>query len=53
MSVYFGFIIWHAAVAYFHGVTIEQFAKFITWSKMLSYKIEKIISEFCFDISTK
>ena len=41
------------AVAYFDCVTIEQFTKFMMWRKVLSYKIEKIISKFCFDISTK
>ena len=53
MFVYFGFNIWHAAVAYFNGATIEQFAKFMTWRKVLSYKIQKIFSDFCFDHNTK
>ena len=53
MCVYFGFNIWHAAVAYFDGFTIEQFTKFMTWQKLLSYKIQKIIFDFCFDINTK
>ena len=51
--LYFGFNIWDAAVAYFDGVTIEQFTKFMTWRKVLSYVIQKIISDFCFDINTK
>ena len=25
----------------------------MTWEKVLSYKTQKIISDFCFDISTK
>ena len=53
MFVYFGFNIWHAPVAYFDDVTIEQFTKFMAWWKVLSYKIQKIISFFCFDINTK
>ena len=53
MFVYFGFNIWPADVAYFDGVTIEQFTKFMTWRKVLSCKIKKIISYFCCDISTK
>ena len=53
MFVYFGFNIWHAAVAYFDGVAIEQFTKFMTWREVLSYKIQKIIFDFCFDSSTK
>ena len=52
MFVYFGFNIWHAAVAHFDGVTIEQCTKFMTWRKVHSYMIQKIISDFCFDIST-
>ena len=52
MFVYFGFNIRHAAVAYF-CVMIEQLTKFMTWWKELSYKIQKKISDFCFDISTK
>ena len=53
MFVYFGFNIWHAAVAYFDGFTIEQFTKFMTWQKLLSYKIQKIIFDFCFDINAE
>ena len=53
MCVYFGLNIWHAAVAYFDGFTIEQFTKFMTWQKLLSYKIQKIIFDSCFDINTK
>ena len=53
MLVYFGFNIWYAAVAYFDGVMIEQFTKFMTWRKVLSYKIQKIIFDFCLDINTK
>ena len=49
MFAYFGFHIWHAAVAYFDGVTIE----FMTWQKVLSYKIQEIISDFFFDTNTK
>ena len=51
--VYFGFNISDAVVACFDGVTIEQITKFMTWQVMLSYKIQEIISNFCFDISTK
>ena len=51
--VYFSFNIWHAAVPYFDGVRIDEFTKFMTWKKVLSYKIEKIICDFCFDINTK
>ena len=51
--VYFGFNIWHAAVAHFDGVATEQFTKFMTWREGLSYEIQKIISNFCFDINTK
>ena len=53
MFVYFGFNIWHAAVACFDGVTIKQFTKFMTWRKVCSYKIQKIIPDIFFDISTK
>ena len=53
MFLYFGFNIWQAAVAYFDGVTVEQFTKFMKRGKVLSYKTQKIISDFCFDISTK
>ena len=53
MFVYFGFNIWYAAVAYFDDITIEQFAKFMALWKVLSYIIQKIISDFCFNISTK
>ena len=53
MFVYFGFDIWHAAVACFDGVTLEQFTKLMTWGKVLFYKTQKIISNFCFDISFK
>ena len=51
--MYFGFNIWHAAVAYFDDVVIEQFIKVMTWWEVLSYKIQKIILNFCFDINTK
>ena len=47
--VYFDFNIWHAAVAYYDGATIEL----MRWRKMFSDKIQKIISDFCFDTSTK
>ena len=53
MFVYFGFHIWHAAVAYFDGVTIEQFTEFTTWQKVLSCKIQEIISNFFFGTNTK
>ena len=53
MFAYFGFNICHEAITYFDGVTIELFTKFMTWRKVLSYKIQKIISDFCFDVSTK
>ena len=53
MFVYFSFNIWHAAVAYFDDVTVEQFTRLMAWGKVLSYKTQKIISDFCFDISTK
>ena len=53
MFVYFGFNIWYEAAAYFDGVAIEQFTKFMTWQEVLSYKIQKIISNFSFDINTK
>ena len=53
LFVYFGFDICQAAVAYFDDVTVEKFTKFITWEKVPSYKIKKIISDFCFDISSK
>ena len=33
MFVYFGFSIWHAAVAFFDGVATEQFIKSIRWGK--------------------
>ena len=49
----FLFNIWHAVVANLDGVTVEQFTKFMTWGKVLSYTTQKIISDFCFDISTK
>ena len=52
MFVYFDFNVWHAAVAYFDDVTVEQFTKLMTWGKVLSYKTQKIIFNFCFDIST-
>ena len=51
--MYFGFDIWHAAVAYYDGVAIEQLNKFMTWREMLSYKIQEIISNFSFDINNK
>ena len=51
--MYFGFNIWYAVVTYVHCVTIEQFNKFIMWGAMLSYKIQKRISDFCFDINSK
>ena len=35
MFVYFGFNTWNPAVAYFDGVTIEQFTKFMTWRAFL------------------
>ena len=47
------FNIWHAAVAYFDVVTVEQFTKLMTWEKVLFCKTLKIISDFYFDISTK
>ena len=50
MFVYSGFNIWHAAVAHFDGVMVEQFTKL---GKMLFYKTQKIISDLCFDISTE
>ena len=53
MFMYFGFNIWHAAVAYFDGLMPEQFNKFMKWQKVLSYKIREIISDFSFDINTK
>ena len=53
MFVYFGFNIWHAAVAYFDDVMVEQFTKFMAWWKVLSYKIQKITPFFCFDINIK
>ena len=53
MFVYFGFDIWHAVVAYFDGVTIEQFTKFMAWWKVLSFKIQKKFLDFCFDFGTK
>ena len=53
MFVYFDFNIWHAAVAYFDVVTVEQFTKLMTWEKVLFCKTLKIISDFYFDISTK
>ena len=37
----FLFNIWHAVVANLDGVTVEQFTKFMTWGKVLSYKIRK------------
>ena len=52
MFVYFSFNIWHAAVAYFDDVTVEQFTRLMAWGKVLS-KTQKVISDFCFDISTK
>ena len=51
--MYFGLNIWHAVVAFFDGVAIEQFTKFMTWREVFSYKIEKIISNFRFGINTK
>ena len=51
MFVYFGFTNWH--LGYFDGVAIEQFTKFMAWRKALSYKIQKIISDFYFDINNK
>ena len=51
MFVYFSFNNSH--VGYFDGVAIEQFTKFMTWRKVLSYKIQKIISDFYFDINNK
>ena len=53
MLVYFFFKVWDPAVAYFDGVTIEQFEKLMTRRKVFSYKIPKIISTFCFKIRTK
>ena len=50
MFMYFGFNIWHAAIAYFDGVTIEQFTKSMTWWKVVFYNIRKIFSDFCFGI---
>ena len=50
---YFSFNIWHAAALYFDGVTIELFTKFLAWEKAPSYKNEKIILDFRFDINTK
>ena len=44
MFVYFSFNNCH--VGYFDEVAIEQFTKFMTWRKVLSYKIQKIISDF-------
>ena len=52
MFVCFGFNIWHAAAAYFGVVAIEQFTNFVKWRKVLPHKIQKIISDFCFDISS-
>ena len=49
----FLFNIWHAVVANLDGVTVEQFTKFVTWGKVLSYKNQEIISDFRFGISTK
>ena len=51
MFIYFSFNNWH--VGYFDAVAIEQFTKFMTWKKVLSYKIERIITDFHFDINNK
>ena len=51
--MYFSFNIWAAAVADCDSVMTEQFTNFMTWRKVLSYKIQKIISNFCFDINAK
>ena len=43
----------HVGASYFDGVTIELFTLFMVWKKALSYNIEKVILDFCFDINTK
>ena len=53
VSVYFVLNIWHATLAGFDGVTTEQFTKFMTMGEVLSCKIQKIISDFCFHMKTK
>ena len=41
------------AAVYFDDVKFEQVAELMAWGKVLSYKIDKYISNFCFDIKTK
>ena len=53
MFMYFSFNIWHEAVAYIHSVTTEQCTKCMSKEKVLFYKVQEIIHEFCFDINTK
>ena len=51
--IYVGFNIRRSVAAYFNGVTTEQVTKLMMCGEVLSNKIQRLISDFCFDIGTR